>query len=147
MSTDPYTQATQLVDSISALPELNKAALDRLLGVATAHVTTALAEEQSYEAALPTGPFSRVEVRTSNPAQTKFALVILDMRAGTQLPLSSFRSAGRIKPDMPMATNPRVPPAGTLTFIDQAKGQTVRYAFRADTQQLHGVVVERRPTP
>jgi hypothetical protein len=145
VSSDPYVSVLQLVDSVIALPVLDKAALERLLGVPMLRVPSAPPDALYYEVGLPEGPLSRVEVRTSNPKQEKFEMVILEARAGSALLLSRFRSLGRIKENMPTATNPRIPPAGTLTFLDKSGNQTVRYTFAVDTQQLRGVTVERRP--
>ena len=140
----PLTIATRLIDSIAGSSELSKASLERLLGVTLTHLASALADEEYYEAPLD-GPFARVEVRVSNPKQQKFAMVMLSVRPGTQLTLDELRAAGRIRAGMPVTTNPRVPPAGTLTFLDQKPGQVLKYTFAANTQLLTGVVVERRP--
>jgi len=137
--------ATRLIDSITSLTELSKASLERLLNISMTHLPSALADEQYYEAPM-NGPFERVEVRVSNPKQQKFEMVMLTVRAGTQLTLDALRAAGRIHTGMPVTTNPRVPPAGTLTFLEQKQGQTVKYTFTANTQLLTGVVVERRPS-
>jgi hypothetical protein len=136
------TIAIRLIDSVTGLTELSKASLEGLLGVSMTHLPSALADEQYYEAPL-NGPFARVEVRVSNPKQQKFEMVMLTVRPGTQLSLDVLRAAGRIRAGMPVKTNPRVPPAGTLTFLDQKQGQTVKYIFTANTQLLTGVVVER----
>ena len=147
---DPYIRALQLVDSITSLPVLDKPALERLLGVPMLRSPAAPPEALYYEVALPEGPFARVEVRTSNPKQEKFEMVLLESRASSALLLSRFRSLERIKDNMPTATNPRLPPAGTLTFLDRSGHQTVghqtvRYTFALDTQHLRGVTVERGP--
>jgi hypothetical protein len=41
--------------------------------------------------------------------------------------------------------NPDVPPEGTITYITRDGRQTVSYEFRAKSEQLSGVVLERRP--
>jgi hypothetical protein len=145
VSSDPYLRVLQLVDSVTELAVLDKAGLERLLGVPMTRVPTAPPDAQYYEAALPEGPWSRAEVRTSNPNQDELEMVSLESRAGSALSLARFRSMRRIEDDMPTATNPRIPPAGTLTFLDQAGHQTVRYIFAVDTQHLRGVTVERAP--
>ncbi|MEO8185381.1 MAG: hypothetical protein ABI895_41765 [Deltaproteobacteria bacterium] len=140
----PLTMAIRLIDSITGLTELSKASLERLFGISMTHLPSALADEQYYEAPLD-GPFARVEVRVSNSKQQKFEMVMLTARSGMRLTLDELRAAGRIRAGMPVTTNPRVPPAGTLTFLDPKPGQTVKYTFTANTQLLTGVVVERRP--
>lgn len=142
---DPYQQATALIDRIAALPQLNQAAVQGVLGVSLTHSASARPEEQYFEAPLASGPFGRVEVKLSNPSQDSFALVILDVRQGVAVPLARFRSEGRVSPNTPMDVNPRVPPEGTLTFSQVEKNQAVRYEFRAKSQVLSGAMVERRP--
>ena len=87
----------------------------------------------------------RVEVRQSNPSQQNFALVILDARKGTELPVGSFRAAGRIRADMPIDVNPDVPPEGIITFTDARSSQKLHYEFTTNSQKLTNVIVERRP--
>lgn len=145
VSKDPYISATQLVDAIAALPTLNKASLEGLLGVSMVRAQTTPPDLQYYEAILPSGPFSKVEVRTSNSAQETFEMVILDARDGSPLLLSAFRNAGRIRPDTQRDVDPRIPPEGEETYTEQRRQQAVRFAFRSKSEQLAAVVVERRP--
>ena len=142
---DPFAAVAQLVDKIAALPDLTKDALERVLGATLTHLPNADRAEQYYEGTLASGPFSRVEIRQSNPSQSSFALVILDVRAGVALPLGRFRSQGRVRPDMPLNVNPHIPPEGTVTFTDTHGSQQLRYEFTAKSDQLRGVVFERRP--
>jgi hypothetical protein len=145
VSKDPYTSATELVDATAALPTLNKASLEGLLRVSMARAPTTPPDLQYYEAILPSGAFSKVEVRTSNSAQEKFEMVILDARDYSPLLLSAFRTAGRIRPDTQRDVDPRIPPEGEETYTEQRKQQIIRYAFRSKSEQLTAVVVERRP--
>jgi hypothetical protein len=144
VSTDPYTTLAQLVDAVSALPRLDSPSLERVIGVPLAHSPSAEPDEEYFETTLPSGPVARVEVRTSNPAQDKFELAILEVRDGVRLSLQDFRSAGRVRSEMPMETNPRIPPAGRISFIDVSKpGQKVSYTFSADADQLTDVAISR----
>jgi hypothetical protein len=143
---DPFAAVAQLVDKVAALPELSKDALERVLGVTLTHLPDAGRDEQYYQATLASGPFSRVEVRQSNPSQSSFALVIFDVRAGVSLPLEKFRNAARVRPDMPVNVNPHVPPEGTVTFTDTHGSQQLRYEFTAKTDLLRGVIFDRRPS-
>jgi hypothetical protein len=142
---DPFKQATEIVDRIAQLPVLSQAAVEGVVGASTQRSTTARPGDQYYEAPLADGPFGRVEVRVSGPSQSSFALVILDVRPGVEIPLARFRSEGRVQPSTPMDVNPRVPPEGTLTFRHVDGDQTVRYEFRTKSQVLSGAMVERRP--
>jgi len=142
---DTFKQATEIVDRIAHLPQLSQAAVEGVVGTAMTPSTTARPGDRYYEAALADGPFERVEIRVSNPSQASFALVILDVRPGVDVPLARFRSEGRVQPSTPMDVNPRVPPEGTITFSHVDGDQTVRYEFRAKSQILSGAMVERRP--
>ena len=146
VAVDPYGAAMQLVDHIAALPALDQPALEAVLGVSMAHQAQASPEEQYYEASLPSGTFQRAELRLSNATQEKFALVILDVRAGVRIALASFRSGGRVGSDTRLEVNPNVPPEGTLTYTVHVSGQDTRYVFTGSAQQLTTVVVDRRPS-
>lgn len=145
MAQNPSATAFQLIDAIAALPELNKATLERVTGVVLAHSPTAGPGDFYYEAILPSGPFQRIEVRQSNASQPKFALVFLAARPGVPLSDSDFRSAGRIGPTMTVSINPHVPPEGTTTYEDRRKDQTVSYEFTTGSDVLRTVKFERRP--
>ncbi|HEU4582726.1 MAG TPA: hypothetical protein VFS67_30925 [Polyangiaceae bacterium] len=145
MQQNPSAAAFQLIDAIAALPDLNKAALERITGVVLEHSPTAGPADLYYEALLPSGPFQRIEVRLSNASQPKFALVFLAARPGVPLLDSDFRSAGRIGPSMTVSVNPNVPPEGTTSYEDRRKDQTVSYEFTTNSDVLRTVKFERRP--
>lgn len=145
MAQNPSATAFQLIDAIGALPELSKATLERVTGVALAHSPTAGPADLYYEAMLPSGPFQRIEVRLSNASQSKFALVFLAARPGVPVSGTDFRGAGRIGPSMPVSVNPNVPPEGTTTYEDRRKDQSVSYEFTTDSDVLRTVKFERRP--
>ena len=141
--TDPYVSAIRTIDAIAALSDLSKPALEQVLGVTLTHLSTVAAALLYYEAALPSGPFSRVELRRSNITQPNFALVLLDTRPGVQVLLTAFRDAGRIKLDMLSDVNPNVPPEGTETYSAKANGQTLSYELTVKSHQLRGVSIKR----
>jgi len=145
MPQSPSATAFQLLDAIAALPDLNQAALEGVTGVAMAHSPTAGPSDRYYEALLPSGPFQRLELRQSNAAQPRFALVFLDARPGVPLSGADFRKAGRIGPTLAISVNPHVPPEGTTTYEDRRKDQIVSYEFTADSDVLRTVKLERRP--
>jgi hypothetical protein len=145
MPQNPSATAFQLIDAIGALPELNKATLERVTGVVLSHSPTAGPADLYYEATLPSGPFQRIEVRQSNASQPKFALVFLAARAGVPVTGADFRAAGRIGPTMTVSINPDIPPEGTTTYEDRRKDQTVSYEFTTDSDVLRTVKFERRP--
>ena len=144
LPSEPIAALAQLVDKIAALPELDKGAVERIVGVPLTHLANAAADERYYEATLPSGPFGRVEVRQSNPAQQTFALVILDARAGLALPLASLEASGRVRPGMTLDVNPDVPPEGITAFTDVRDQQKLHYQFTTNSRQLTSVVIERR---
>lgn len=143
-SQDPYTRATELVDAIAALNAFDVSAVERLVGSPIQR--SGAAEEQYFEAVLPSGPFAKIELRLSKPRDSnKLEMIILDVREGIQLSLASFRGAGRIREGMPMTIQARVPPEGTVVFHANSLKQTVRYAFTNSSEQLTSVVIERQP--
>jgi len=146
MPQSPSATAFQLLDAIAALPHLNKAAIEGVLGVPLGHSSDVAPTDLYYEALLPSGPFQKVELRQSNAEQPKFALLILDARPGVPLTGADFRNAGRIGPNMPIVVNLHVPPKGTSTYDDRRKDQTLSYEFTADSDVLRAVKFER-PSP
>ena len=145
LSNNPYANVLQTVDAIAALPALNKAALEHSLGVTMAHVASALPTQQYFEAILPSGPFSRVEVRESLVNQRKLELVMLDVRQKPELSVGNLRAAGRIQPNTELQVYPNVPPEGIKSYIFRSANQAVRYSFTATSELLTGVSIERPP--
>jgi len=145
LSNNPYAYVLQTVDAIAALPDLNKAALEHLFAVTMVHAPSALPAQQYFEASVPSGPFSRVEVRESIVNQRKLALVLLDVRQQPELSLGNLRAAGRIHPDTQLQVYPNVPPEGIMSYLDQRANQAVRYSFTATSEQLTSVSIERPP--
>jgi hypothetical protein len=141
----PYAKVLQTVDELAALPQLSKVAAESHFRVPMTHLPHARPTDQYYEALLPSGPFSRVEVRESNPTQDKFEFLILDIRPDPALTIRALLAVGRLRPDTAIDVNPDVPPEGTITYITRDGGQTVSYEFRARSEQLSGVVLERHP--
>jgi len=139
----PYAQVLQTVDELAALPQRSRAVLENYFRAPMAHLPHARPTDQYYEAVLPSGPFSRVEVRESNLTQDKFELVILDVRPDPTLSIQGLQALGRLRSDTAIDVNPDVPPEGTLTYIIRDDSQTVSYQFRTKSQQLAGVVLER----
>jgi len=146
LSNNPYAPVLATVDAIAALPDLNKAALERIFGVTLAHAAAALPTQQYFEASLPSGPFSRVEVRESTANQRKLQLVMLDVRQKPELSLANLRAAGRIQPNTPVQVYPNVPPEGIMSYLVRSANQAVRYSFTATSELLSGVAIERPPS-
>jgi hypothetical protein len=147
VSNDRNANVLNTVDAIAALPQLSKAALEQFFGVPMTHVPDAQPEQQYYEADLPSGVFSRVEVRQSNPSQNNFELVMLEARPHAGLTIDGLRASGRLQPNTAPRVNPNVPPEGTATYIVRSAGQAVHYEFTAESEQLASVMIERRPKP
>jgi hypothetical protein len=141
----PYAKVLQTVDELAGLPRLGKAVAENYFHALLTHLSHARPTDQYYEAVLPSGPFSRVEVRESNPTQDKFEFLILDVRPDPTLTIAGLQALGRLRPDAAIDVNPDVPPEGTITYIIRDGGQTVSYEFRAKSEQLSGVVLERHP--
>jgi hypothetical protein len=140
---DPYSSASQLVDRLAALPVLSKLAVEGVLGVNLQHLSSQPPQYLYYEALLPSGPFSRVEVREPNPTQQRFELAFLEVRPGVELLIDSFRKDGRVDASMPMDVNPQIPPEGTLTYSRRSAEQSVHYQFTARSQRLRLVAFHR----
>jgi hypothetical protein len=145
LSSDPLALVLQLVDTISELPEWNKAALERVLGVTLVHTTTEPAEYLYYDVQLPSGPFEKLELRESSSTQPSFALVILDVRSGVTVLDADLRKVGRLTPDMVLDVNPHVLPEGRVTHSRRTGNQRLSYQFTAQSERLTGVSFERRP--
>ena len=143
----PNASVFSTVDALTALPQLSKAALEQFFGVSMTHVPDAQPAQQYYEADLPSGVFSRVEVREANPSQAKFELVMLEARPNAGLNIDGLRAAGRIPPNTAPRVNPNVPPEGTATYTFRSGSQAVHYEFMAESEKLASVMIERRPAP
>jgi len=141
MQKDPLAYIQQLVTAIAALPALSKPALEQLLGVQLMHVTTE-SGPVTYEAALPAGPFQRVELH--EPSAGGVSLVLFDTRAGVELPMATFMQKKLIPVETPMQIEPNVPPEGVVTFeLTEYAGQHVLYDFGGVHHMLVGIGLRR----
>jgi hypothetical protein len=144
MTQDMASEAKRIVGMLANASEFKKTKIEELLGVSLARPPEVAPEFFYYEAELPSGPFSQIELREPNPSQARTWLVLLTVREGIELPLSAFEN-DPIPPGPPQDIQPRVPPEGTITYIVKSPPQSIHYAFRAQSEMLQVVALHRPP--
>jgi hypothetical protein len=139
--------AKALIIAIGNEPRLSKSQLEGLLRTQLVHSPDVASTLRYYEATLATGPFRRIEFREASEAQKPdWQLVVLDVRAGVDLPLDAFK--GDL---IPAAAAPRFDPAvsseGAMTFFIDRPRQRTHLQFGARTRKLAQVAFHRGDRP
>lgn len=132
----------QIVDSIAALPEIDKPTLEKLFNVSLAHQARAREDDLSYEAPLASGPFDNAFLKVPNPKQNRFLIVGLRVRPGIDINQSALQrrlSGPDVKTEMSAPT--QAEPLYTKT-VRHPSGYVVKYTFDLKTRRLDTVSVE-----
>jgi hypothetical protein len=131
MTKQTISEVEKLVKTIDKLPDLNRANVERVLGV---HLSPSDDDPQVWEAHLPSGPFAEVAFFEPRADQKQARVSLgLKMKPETLLPLSEF------PPDLLgdiLDINPRIPPEGTVTRGRTGFGRDRLLEFRAASHTL-----------
>jgi hypothetical protein len=84
-------EVVRIVTAFDRLPEISRNDIERVLGVRLSRPPDKNAGPFDYEAALPSGPFSRVNFRHSDPAaKERFSILAFDVRPEMPLRRKDF---------------------------------------------------------
>lgn len=130
----------QTLSTILALPEISKASVEQALHVSLQHAADEPADQLSYEATLPNGPFERVTLKLPNAQQNRFLYFQLVVRKGIDLHFADFRELTRAPGARPVVGSPS-PSARNSIELPHPKGYVISYSFMAATDRLTSIHV------
>jgi hypothetical protein len=136
-------QLKNMVAALASTDPFTKEQIEQLSGVSLQALPDSPEGQFFYEADLPEGAFSKVQLRHSGPTQANgYALVVLDLRPDGDLTVANLQ--GRLFPiDADRSFNRRIPPAGVVSYIVERPGLTARFEFGAVDNQLTTISFRR----
>lgn len=134
----------QLVQRITALPEITKPRLEKVLRAKLQPSDALLTPATIHAGTLDTGPFDHVELRQL-PQHPTAVFVVLSVRRTPAIPFAALRDKlSKAAPIMSSAQSPD----RSITFQSQdASGYVITHSFETESKRLTTVSIARAESP